>query len=119
MYFHLKVTIYLSFLTSTTQGCQSSEQQVVVPPAEQYNTFVLTIHELPKWRHAHLTSYNTAKTPLIKTNKQKQCLPLMAFSGDSSTTPVSQPGSEDLEKQQTFWTWYTVHIYENKTLHKD
>jgi len=23
----------------------------------------------------------------------------MAFSGDSSTTPVSQPGSEDLEKQ--------------------
>lgn len=42
----------------------------------------------------------------------------MAFSGDSSTTPVSQPGSEDLEKQQTFWTWHIVHTYKARTSHR-
>lgn len=57
----------------------------------------LALQELPKLKHIHLTGYNTAKATLI----QNQCLPVMAFSGDSSTTPVSQPGSDDLEKQQT------------------
>lgn len=111
---------YLSFFlnfyyTELSKAASGSIRGGCAPPKEQYNTFVLTIHELPKLKHAQLTSYNTAKPPLIK----NQCLPFMAFSGDSSTTPVSQPGSEDLEKQQTFWTSHTVHVYKNTTYHTD
>lgn len=70
-FFHLKDYLPLSLNLYCTEllkqrAASGSIRGSCAPPTEQYNTFGLTSHELAKSKHVHLTSYDTAKPPLMK-----------------------------------------------------
>lgn len=70
-FFHLKdylplfLNLYCTELLKQ-RAASGSIRGSCAPPTEQYNTFGLTSHELAKSKHVHLTSYDTAKPPLMK-----------------------------------------------------